>query len=281
MWLFQKGINLSKLIVSFNGKEYKEELEKYIEKTNPYGLIFFSKNIDGEKQLKDLTFSIKRNFPSVKLAIDMEGGVVNRLRKIVGDLPIPEKGKNFLDFGKKIGSILKKYGFDIDFAPVVDIDRGVKGNGLDTRYLGKSAGEVIEKAGLFLEGLESEGITGCIKHYIGLAHTKADSHYKLPSIQSIEEEDELPFRALSNEKRMIMIAHINIKDYGLSTYSKRLIKRLKSFHNGLVLSDDLGMKALSGYSLKDKLIRTFNAGVDIAIITDMITDFSVEDLTSL
>ncbi len=272
---------MSKLIVSFNGKEYSEKLEKYIKKINPYALIFFSKNIENEKQLKDLTSSIKRNFPSIKLAIDMEGGVVNRLRKIVGDLPIPESSSNFLDFGKKIGLILKKFSFDIDFAPVVDIDRGVKGNGLDTRYLGKSADEVIEKAGYFLEGLEGEGITGCLKHYIGLAHTKADSHFKLPSIQSIEEEDELPFRALSSEKRMIMVAHIEIDGYGLSTFSKKMVQRIKSFHRGLILSDDLGMKALSGYSLKDKLIKTFNAGIDIAIITDMITHFSVEDLASL
>jgi len=272
---------LSKLTVSFNGKEYTEDLEKYIEKTNPYGLIFFSKNIENEKQLRDLTFSIKKNFPLIKLAIDMEGGVVNRLRKIVGDLPIPERERDFLDFGKKIGSILKKYGFDIDFAPVVDIDRGVKGNGLDTRYLGKSSGEVIDKAGLFLEGLESEGITGCLKHYIGLAHTRVDSHFELPSIKYIEEEDELPFKSLSNEKRVIMVAHIEIDGYGLSTFSKKLVQRIKSFHRGLVLSDDLGMKALSGYSLKDKLLKTLNAGIDIAIITDMITDFSVEELTSL
>ncbi len=264
---------MNRIIVSFNATDYSEKLENYISSLNPYGLIFFSKNIQSKKQLKDLTSSIKRNFPQLQLAIDMEGGLVNRFRKIESDLPLPEKPRDFVVFGKKIGSLLKFYNFDIDFAPVVDIDRGLKGNGLDGRYLGKTAEEVIEKAGYFLEGLESEGVTGCLKHYIGLSYASTDSHFGLPEIENISEEDELPFKVLSNKNRMIMFAHIKIKGYGISTFSKKLFERVKSFHKGLTISDDLGMKALGDLSLKEKLDKTLTSGFDLAIITDMITNF--------
>ncbi len=269
---------MNRIIVSFNATDYSEKLENYINSLKPYGLILFSKNIKSKNQLKNLTSSIKRNYPHLKLAIDMEGGLVNRLRKIEGDLPLPESAKDFLEFGKKIGSILKYYNFDIDFAPVVDIDRGLKGNGLDGRYLGKTVEEVIEKAGYFLEGIESEGITGCLKHYIGLSYASTDSHFGLPEIDGINEEDELPFKVLSNENRLIMFAHIKIKGYGVSTFSKSLVERVKSFHKGLTISDDLGMKALGDLSLKEKLNKTFQAGFDIAIITDMITPFKEKEV---
>ncbi len=269
---------MNRIIVSFNASEYSEKLENYIDSLKPYGLILFSKNIESKSQLKSLTLSIKKNFPHLKLAIDMEGGLVNRLRKIEGDLPLPENAKDFLEVGKKIGSILKYYNFDIDFAPVVDIDRGLKGNGLNGRYLGKTAEEVIEKAGYFLDGLESEGITGCLKHYIGLSYAPTDSHFGLPEIDGINEEDELPFKELSNKNRLIMFAHIKIKGYGISTFSKSLVQRVKSFHNGLTISDDLGMKALGNMSLKEKLNKTLTAGFDLAIITDMITTFKEKDI---
>jgi len=271
---------LSKLIVSFNGTKYTEDLEKYIFLLNPYGLIFFTKNIETGSQLKALVSSIKQNFPSLKLAVDMEGGLVNRFRKIEGDLPLPSKPVHFREFGKKIGFILKNYNFDIDFAPVVDIDRGVRGNGLDGRYLGKSAEEVIEKAGYFLEGLESEGVQGCLKHYVGLSYARTDSHFGLPEIERIEEDDELPFKALSTPRRLVMAAHIKVKNYGISTFSEKFVKRIKAFHKGQLICDDLGMKALGNLTLKEKLRKTIDAGFDLAIITDMITPFNPQDISS-
>ncbi|BBB33328.1 beta-N-acetylhexosaminidase [Thermotomaculum hydrothermale] len=269
---------MTEIIVSFNETEYSENLEKYIEKIKPYGLIFFSKNIKSKIQLKSLVSSIKNNFPSIKLAIDLEGGLVNRFRKIEGDIPLPENKEKFLEFGKRIGFLLNYYGFDIDFAPVVDIDRGVKGNGLDGRYLGKSVDEVIEKASDFLEGLESEGITGCLKHYIGLSYAKIDSHFGLPEIEEIKEEDELPFRVLSKKNRLIMFAHIKIKGYGISTYSKKLVNRVKSFHKGKIVTDDLGMKALPVEKLTKKIEKVSLAGFDFAIVSDMISGFNLPEL---
>ena len=95
----------------------------------------------------------------------------------------------------------------------------------------------------------------------------------MPEIDGINEEDELPFKALSNKNRLIMFAHIKIKGYGISTFSKSLVERVKSFHKGLTISDDLGMKALGNLSLKEKLEKTLTAGFGLAIVTDMITGF--------
>ena len=260
-----------KLIISFNGTEYSDSLERFIAHHNPHGLIIFSKNIESKEKFKTLLKDIKASFPNIVFYIDMEGGLVNRFRKIEGDFPLPRKESQFKEFGKKIGNLLKFYGINVNFAPVVDIDYGIRGNGLDFRYLGKTPEEIIVKAGNFLEGLESEGIKGCLKHYVGLSHAETDSHFGLPFLAEISEMDEKPFKALTDGTRLIMFAHIKIKNYGISTYSPALVNRVKAFHRGEIVCDDLGMKALGEESLSEKLNKVKRAGFDYAIATDMIS----------
>ncbi len=260
-----------KLIISFDGTEYSQSLENFISLHNPHGLIIFSKNIETKEKFKNLLKDIRQSFPEIVFYVDMEGGLVNRLKKIEGDLLLPGKACEFKEFGSRIGGLLRFYGIDVDFAPVVDIDYGIKGNGLDFRYLGKTADEVIEKAGLFLEGLESEGIVGCLKHYVGLSRAKTDSHFGLPVVRGIFDEDEKPFKELSTESRLIMFAHVKIENYGISTFSSDLVERVKAFHKGKTVCDDLGMKALGDISLKEKLKKAEEAGFDYAIATNMIT----------
>ncbi len=256
------------LIVSVSGPKLTEADRHFLATVRPGGIILFSENIEGEHQLGILISDIKETVgPKILIAVDFEGGMVNRFRKIIGDVPAMVEHENQVEFGRESGHMLKRFGVNVNFAPVVDIDRGNRQNGLFGRTLGQDAVSVVEHAAAYLEGLESTGVTGCLKHYPGLGPTAPDSHFDLPFLPEIAREDEKPFRELVDTSRWIMVAHVKIGGYrDISTYSKPLLDRLKSFHPGIIISDDLGMKALPDIPLHEKVEKTLSAGMDIALV---------------
>ncbi|RLE19284.1 MAG: hypothetical protein DRJ14_01205 [Acidobacteria bacterium] len=256
-----------RLIVSVSGPVLNEADRHFLEQVRPFGIILFSENIGGEHQLAALISEIKAAAGSdTRIAVDFEGGQVNRFREIIGDIPAMGEQDDLAAFGRESGLLLKRFGVDINFAPVVDLDRGNRGNGLFGRTLGKDPETVIELAGAYLKGLESTGVTGCLKHYPGLGPTTPDSHFGLPVVTKISTEDEAPFRALSTPRRWVMVAHVKIAGFReISTYSKAFLEHLKSFHSGPVVSDDLGMKALPDAPLHVKVEQALTAGMDFAL----------------
>ncbi|NOY23383.1 MAG: glycoside hydrolase family 3 protein [Acidobacteria bacterium] len=259
------------LIVSVNGPKLTEADRHLLATVRPGGIILFSENIDGEGQLGKLISDIKGAAgPETVIAVDFEGGMVNRFRRIIGiigDVAAMSDHEDLAEFGRESGHMLKRFGVDVNFAPVVDIDRGNRRNGLFGRTLGQDATTVIECASAYLEGLESSGVTGCLKHYPGLGPTTPDSHFGLPLLPEVAMEDEIPFRELANTSRWIMVAHVKITGYrDISTYSKPLLDRLRSFHSGSIVSDDLGMKALPDVPLHEKVEKTLSAGMDYALV---------------
>ncbi len=258
----------NQLIVSVSGITLNKENREFLGQLRPFGIILFSENIENEQQLVVLISEIKASAgPDTRIAVDHEGGQVNRFRKIIGDVPAMGDQNNLKRFGRESGLMLKRFGVDINFAPVVDLDYGHRGNGLAGRTLGKDAESVISRAEEYLDGLESTGITACLKHYPGLGPTVPDSHFGLPALPEILPEDESPFRALAAPKRWVMAAHVKIKGFReISTYSKAFIKRLKSFHPGPVVSDDLSMKALPTAPLHKKVHQALDAGFDFALV---------------
>jgi len=256
------------LIVSVSKTTLNKQDCAFLEQLRPFGIILFSENIDNEQQLAALISDIKASAgTNTRIAVDYEGGQVNRFRKIIGDVPAMGDQNNLKTFGRESGLMLKRFGVDINFAPVVDLDRGNRQNGLFGRTLGNNPNTVISRAEKYLDGLESTGITACLKHYPGLGPTVPDSHFGLPALPEILPEDEAPFRALAAPKRWIMAAHIKIEGFReISTYSKAFVKRLKSFHPGPVVSDDLSMKALPPAPLHKKVRQALDAGFDFALV---------------
>ncbi len=256
------------LIVSVQGPVLMESDRNLLKAVHPLGIILFSENIEGEQQLNTLISDIKNAAGSDTLiAVDFEGGMVNRFRKIIGDVPAMGDHQDLVAFGRESGHMLKRFMVDVNFAPVLDLDRGNTKNGLLGRTLGQDAKTVTKRAGAYLEGLESTGIVGCLKHYPGLGPTTPDSHFDLPVLSEIASEDERPFRELATPNRWIMVAHVKIGGYReISTYSQPLLSRLKSFHSGPIVSDDLGMKALPDVPLHEKVRNTLSAGMDYALV---------------
>ncbi len=259
---------LRNAIVSIKGTSLDNETASWLAKNKPYGIILFKENIENTNQLKNFIKEVKSLYsPAPLFSIDFEGGKVNRLSGITGSLLPPLKQKDLKEFGKYSGELLKSLGIDINFAPVVDINFGIIGNGLDSRYFGTSVEEIVENAENYLEGLESQGVIACLKHYPGLGKIEPDTHFSLSKIKEIVKEEEKPFKLLSTENRMIMVAHLFIEQYGeITTYSKKLVKRIKSFHKGKIITDDLSMKALPENNDYEKIKKSINAGFDIALI---------------
>jgi len=260
--------NIKKTIVSIKCAVLDEETASWLIENKPFGIILFKENIVNFTQLKKLISDVKSLYsPAPVFSVDFEGGKVNRLAPITGKLKIPLKQNSLRDFGNYSGELLKSLGIDINFAPVVDIDFGAKGNGLDLRYFGSTVGQIVENAGQYLEGLESCGVQGCLKHYPGLGKVIPDTHYSLSEINSIDDIEEAPFKQLSTENRLIMVAHVFVKDFNqLSTYSEKLVSRIKKFHIGLLITDDLSMKALSEKNDMEKISKSLKSGFDLALI---------------
>jgi beta-N-acetylhexosaminidase len=257
-----------KTIVSINGTKLTKETTNWLLENKPMGIVLFKNNISTKKQIKQLISEIKSLYnPKPLISVDFEGGSVNRFNDITGYIKPPISQSDLREFGKISGGFLKDLDIDINFAPVVDIDTGIENNGLKGRYLGKSPSQIIDNATNYLEGLESIGITGCLKHYPGLGRLKPNTHLNLPEIENIREDEESIFKELTSEKRLIMVAHIFIKEFNeISTYSKKLIKRIKTFHKGQIITDDLSMNALKEKDENEKIKKTLQAGFDIALI---------------
>lgn len=253
-----------------------------LERLQPGGVVLFENNVESPTQVRDLVAELRRTVPGAVLAVDFEGGRVNRFRKVVGEVVAPRElmgrsPKSSFEAGKWIGHALDHFGVDVDFAPVVDLDRGRTDNALDERYFGRTPREVIDRAGAFLRGLAVAGVRGCLKHFPGLGEATKDTHVEGAPIDLSREElekDLEPFRALADEAGAIMVGHAGYS--GLdpeerpATLSPPILQdllRQSLGFEGLAISDDLGMKAFGeGPQVVDRAETSFALGCDVLLV---------------
>ncbi len=270
--------NLSFLICTgFYQKEIDNAFKVY-KKFPPGIVLLFSDNITGVEEVKDLCKEIKKIKGKPLIAIDMEGGKVNRLKNIFGEKPsAKEYGKWEEDKVEKMAHQwaceMKEIGIDIDFAPCVDLGPVKGGTGLEGRVLSDNFEEVIRKGLAFLKGLHKGGIFGCIKHFPGLGPSEVDSHLKLPIVNLSKKELKKHFeifKILKSYSPILMAAHCIYKSFDEkfpASLSKKIIKKIKPY-KGLVISDDLEMGALSSYgSVAERVYLSLKAGCDMVIIS--------------
>lgn len=268
-------------------KSYKLNLkeEAFLKDKQPLGVILFSRNIKNIKQVLSLTFAIKNILgKDTMVLIDQEGGRVSRLNKDIWDT-FPESKifgkiakKNILKAQrltyknyKKIGNILKNIGINYNCAPVLDLRIRGASDVIGSRAFSRDPKVVSKLSYQACKGLLSEGILPIIKHIPGHGRAKKDSHLELPIIGSSKkalEEDIFPFIQL-NKMPLAMIAHIKYKcldSSNCATYSKKIIKFIKEEigFNGILISDDLCMKALNG-SYINRAKKAKEAGCDIIL----------------
>ncbi|HZI93787.1 MAG TPA: glycoside hydrolase family 3 N-terminal domain-containing protein, partial [Patescibacteria group bacterium] len=178
-----------------------------------------------------------------------------------------------------LGRILLSLGFDLDFAPVVDLCRPDAPNGIGDRSFGMDPETVCAMASAYLDGLDEAGVVGCLKHFPGLGPTLFDSHHHLPTVQKEEapflREDLLPYRRLHTRSPVIMVGHGHYPfmagpDPIAATLTPQIVTdllRSELGYSGVALADDLEMKAVSArIAFTDLAPRAVIAGCDMLLV---------------
>ena len=276
------------LVVGFDEPTLDINTQKLIEEHHVGGVILFKRNIESPSQLLGLINSLKEaninnKFP-LFLSLDEEGGLVSRMpdelvntprSKVIGQ----EKDEEFAyNTGKVIGQKINAFGFNMNFAPVLDIDSNPQNPVIGDRAYGDNK-EIVTKMGIgIMKGLESQGVIAVVKHFPGHGDTVEDSHFGLPEIDKglddLLDFELFPFkRAIDEGVEGVMVAHILYKEIDRknpATLSKSIIGDLlreELAFDGLVITDDMTMGAiLDNYDLGEAAIRSVEAGSDLILV---------------
>jgi len=190
----------------------------------PGGVVIFARNLDddagrGPQRLFDMIQAMQREWGGacpLAVAIDQEGGAVSRLKKWIGETPplrqtwLNGGAAECERWGHLWGRGLGLLGINVDFAPVFDLFDASKGSAMGSRCASEDPAETATAATAFLDGLESTGVRGCLKHFPGLGGTMVDSHLAMPCIEDplAIEKNVAPFLAAARPGRLIMVAHL-------------------------------------------------------------------------
>jgi len=270
--------------LGFQGLAPDTETLSLIERIRPGGFLFLQRNIDSLDQVYSLTrhFQEFKGMPNL-LAIDHEGGRVDRLKHIFAPIPsvgeLAELGTAPLRAGARIiAAELEAAGLNLNFAPVLDL-RNAGAIGAD-RTLSSSPVEVARLAVAFIDELSKKNIIACVKHFPGMGSASVDPHFALPRIdrlkRQLQQEDILPFLNLIDDVPMIMLSHGHYPGLGdekpvpasLSLKVADGLLRKKLGFQGVIITADLTMGAISSIGLTPELfVRAFEAGNDMLLFS--------------
>lgn len=242
--------------------------------------ILFSRNFETPEQLAALAADIHAVRPGLVIAVDHEGGRVQRFREGFTAVPAmadiarsADPGRGMSAAGFILASELRACGVDMTFAPVLDIDYG-RSQVIGSRSLGRSAEEAAANARALVGGLARGGMAACGKHFPGHGWAEADSHTALPADERPLEAvlaDLLVYRTLSPVLASVMTAHVSYAafDGAVATYEPRLLKEIlrgELGFEGLVFSDDLSMKgAVGNLSPVERAQKALASGCDMVL----------------
>ena len=252
------------------------------------GLILYAWNIDTEAQLSTLISQIRSLNGSPLLCIDEEGGRVSRIannpnfyvKKYESMSAIGATGdpSNAYECGNTIGTYLKHYGFDIDFAPVADVNTNPDNIIIGPRAFSDDPAVAAPMVTNYLQGLKDAGVTGCVKHFPGHGDTKVDTHFGYASTQKTWAEmldcEMVTFKAgIAWGCQLVMTAHIGApKVTGSdvpSTMSPIILQdklRGELGYQNIIITDGMEMGAITQqYTSAEAAVGSIQAGVDIVL----------------
>ena len=262
---------------------------KHVNENYPVGgIILYAWNIEDEAQLARIIPQIRALNGHPLLCIDEEGGRVSRIannpnfnvKKYESMAAIGATGdpKNAYECGNTIGTYLKRYGFDIDFAPVADVNTNPENVVIGPRAFSDDPAVAAPMVTNYLQGLKDAGITGCIKHFPGHGDTKADTHYGYASTQKTWEEmlscEMVTFKAgIQWGCQLIMTAHIGAPKVTGSdvpaTMSPLILQdklRGELGYQNIIITDGMEMGAITQqYTSAEAAVGSIKAGVDIVL----------------
>jgi len=273
------------LIVGFDGTKMATRLSSLLSRLQPAGVILFARNIKTAEQTWQLLRDCQQCVSTpLFTCVDLEGGSVDRFRDLLGPTPAAAEvfatadRKLFRKHGQIIGENCRTLGFNVDFAPVLDLAFEASRSVMSSRAVSANPRDAATYAREFLAGLKSTNVLGCGKHFPGLGEGKLDSHHELPVIEkplkTLWAEDLAAYRALRAQLPMVMISHAA---YPLVTGDKTPaslskvwigdILRKRIGYRNLIVSDDLEMGGvLSAAPVGKAAVEFIRAGGDLCLI---------------
>lgn len=273
-------------IVGFEGETVNDEIVDLISNRKVGGLILFARNIVNSSQLIELNNSLRKIQSDIPLfiSVDEEGGLVSRVPNEFEALPSSGEIGNYNseEISYKVGAIiakeLKALGFNMDFAPVLDINSNPNNTVIGERAFGDNA-DIVTRLGIkTMEGIRDGGIIPVVKHFPGHGDTDVDSHYGLPIVTKTLDElnslEFIPFKeAINNGSDVVMISSIilsSIDSENPSTMSEKVmtdILRGDLGFDGVIATDDMTMAAImDNYNLTDAVVMSIKSGADLVLV---------------
>lgn len=274
-------------IFGLSGTVLTGDERAFFRDADPAGYILFARNCENAAQMRALTDELRAiaGRANLLITVDQEGGRVARMKPPVWP-KYPPQGvfDRLYDIApisaieaaqvnaEAIGLDLAEAGLNCDALPLLDVRCAGAHDVIGDRALGHDPMRVAALGRAVLEGLEAAGVAGIVKHIPGHGRACADSHREMPVVTASEaelEQDIAPFRAL-RDAAMGMSAHVKYTAWDAenpATQSARIIGdiiRGRIGFDGLLMSDDIDMEALSG-SIADRSVRALQAGCDLVL----------------
>ena len=292
-----------RLMISIDGMTLSSSDKDLIRNRHVGGIILFTRNFHSQPQIEELCSEIKNIKNNIIIAVDQEGGRVQRFNgeytqlpsmQVLGDYCISNNDYSFAaDVGWLMSLELIASGVDISFAPVLDVDRNTSSI-IGNRSFSNKPQNVVDIASHFIQGMSEAGMKATGKHFPGHGGIKEDSHIAEPidirSHNELMDTDLKPFIELKDKLSAVMTAHITYPDIDnvCVSFSEIWLKNVLQNNigfNGVIFSDDLTMKGAGNTSMDEKAIKALNAGCDMVLVCNdykgvnsVINRFEKEDI---
>jgi len=273
-----------RLIIGFKGASVPPELRAMLREWTPAGFILFKHNVEEPAQVLELNRELTDLIPDATpplLTVDQEGGRVMRIRDGVTRWPPLMWVGNAAQLrltaaaARAMADEVYAMGFNMNWGPVADINSNPKNPVIGDRAFGNKPGDVSKHVATWIRETQARGVMACAKHFPGHGDTSQDSHLHLPIVEKelpdLLENERKPFEAaVAAGVAAIMTAHVvfpDLEEDYPATMSPRILKgwlREEMGYKGLIVSDDLEMKAVRGrFDLEEQLERGCRGTLDI------------------
>jgi len=265
------------------GEDTDPQIREMVESGRVGGLVLMGRSCKDSDRVRNMVERLQSRSPhGLFVGIDQEGGRVMRLREDRFILPSAREmaawpEKELFEQPYLMAQRMNEIGINVNFAPVADVDSNPANPVIGDRSFGREPGEVWRCAAIYAEAMRRGRIMPCFKHFPGHGDTDKDSHHELPVVKHdaarLEAVELAPFAAaVAWGAEMIMTAHVVYEALDAenpATLSEKIISGLlrgRMKYEGIVISDDLEMKAIAGqYDFDAIASGLLRAGVDLAL----------------
>ena len=271
-----------RMFIGFQGTSVGDDLRRVVREIQPAGFVLFRRNVEEPAQVQELNRELISLCPAALppfLAVDQEGGRVQRVKEPATVWPpmraVGAASSLTNEVSRAMAKELRAMGFNLNFAPVADVDSNPDNPIIGDRSFSRDPNTVSDQITTFIQAHQEEGIIACAKHFPGHGDTSVDSHLDLPWVDreehGLRQLELIPFqRAIKAGVATIMTSHVMYPAWDSeypATLSTRILKNIlrdELGFDGVVFSDDLEMKAIAGrYSVEEQVARMTEATVDI------------------